>query len=246
MAGMNADESWQWDEEVVINCDFNDRAAAYDERHGRLQASATAKNMRSIWPIAVFCVLTLCVGCGRNPRISRPTESSVVVAFGDSLTSGTGASRAESYPSMLSKMIGCRVINAGVPGEDSSDGLRRLPTVLEKERPDLVILCHGGNDMLSGQNPDITSANLSAMISMVKNAGSDVVLIGVPKPGLRLRPPRFYGKIAKEYAIPYNPEIVAEILSTPSLKSDQAHPNAAGYRRLAESVAALIRESQRE
>ncbi len=143
-------------------------------------------------------------------------------------------------------MIGCRVVNAGVPGEDSSAGLRRLPAVLKNDRPDLVILCHGGNDMLRRQRSDITSSNLNAMISMVKNAGSDVVLIGVPKPGIRLRPPKLYGTIAKNYDIPFNPQIVAEILSTPSLKSDQVHPNAAGYSRLAESIAALIRESQRE
>jgi len=202
--------------------------------------------MRRIQPIAILCILTLCAGCGSNPKISRLTESSIVVTFGDSLTSGTGASKEESYPSVLSRIIGCRVINAGVPGEDTSAGLRRLPTVLKKERPDLVILCHGGNDMLSRQNSDIISANLSAMLSLVKNAGSDVILIGVPKPGLRLRPPPFYGEIAQEYAIPFNSETIAEILSARSLKSDQAHPNAAGYRRLAESVAALIRESQRE
>jgi len=194
----------------------------------------------------MFGMLALCAGCGSHARIGRLSESSIVVAFGDSLTSGTGASRAESYPSVLSEMLGCQVINAGVPGEDTSAGLRRLPAVLEKHRPDLVLLCHGGNDMLRRQDRSITAANLTAMISMLRNAGADVILIGVPQPGLILRPPAIYEEIATRQNIPYDSDSVSAILSTPSLKSDQVHPNADGYRRLAESIRTLIRKSQRE
>jgi len=202
--------------------------------------------MRRTRPAAILCILALCAGCRSHPTIRRLSDSSVVVAFGDSLTSGTGAGKTESYPSVLSEMLECRVINAGVPGEDTSSGLQRLPSVLKKERPDIVILCHGGNDMLRGQNRDITMANLSAMISMVKDAGSEVILIGVPQPGLRLRPPSFYREIAAKHGIPFSSERISEILSTPALKSDQVHPNAAGYRQLAEAVTTLIGESQRE
>ena len=98
---------------------------------------------------AVLCVLALCVGCGGHPSIQRLSTFSVIVAFGDSLTSGVGARGVESYPSLLSGILACPVVNAGVPGEDTSAGLRRLPGVLEKERPQLVILCHGGNDILN-------------------------------------------------------------------------------------------------
>ena len=202
--------------------------------------------MRTTKAIAIFCLLVLCAGCGGHSKIRKLSASSSIVAFGDSLTSGTGASLEESYPTVLAGMIGCRVVNAGVAGEDSSAGLHRLPSVLKKERPDLVILCMGGNDMLGGQDTSVTIANLKAMISMVKDTGADVVLIGVPKPALFLKPAPFYQEIAAQQDIPFNVEAVSKILSTPGLTSDPVHPNANGYKRLAEAIKALITKSQRD
>jgi len=195
---------------------------------------------------ALLCLLLLSLGCGRHPKIARLSESSVVCAFGDSLTAGTGASINESYPSVLSDMLGCRVVNAGVLGEESSAGLQRLPTFLQKEKVDLVILCEGGNDMLREQEDEVIRRNLDAMVTMAHAAGADVILIGVPRPGLRLKVPPFYLQIAEKNGIPCNSKTIAQILSSPSLKSDYAHPNAEGYRRLAEAIAASIRKSQRE
>jgi acyl-CoA thioesterase I len=196
--------------------------------------------------ITVLCVLALCAGCRRQPRIERLSASSVVVAFGDSLTSGTGASDSESYPAVLAGLLGCRVVNAGVPGEDTAAGLRRFPAVLESVRPQLVLLCHGGNDMLRKQDQQGTIANLNAMISLAKGTGADVILIGVPKPGLLLREAPFYEEIAAKYHIPLEPGTLSQILSSPALKSDYAHPNEAGYKKLAGSIAKLIRGSERE
>lgn len=190
--------------------------------------------------VTILCLLAVCAGCGSHPKIRKLSPSSVVVAFGDSLTFGTGADEPESYPSVLAEKLGCRVLNEGVAGEITAAGLARLPGVLETDHPDLVILCHGGNDMLRGQNPGGTVANLNAMIAMAKNAGADVILIGVPKPGLFLKPAAFYREIAAREKIPIDAESLAEILSSPALKSDPAHPNAAGYRQLAEAVATCI------
>jgi acyl-CoA thioesterase I len=85
--------------------------------------------------IALLCLLALSQGCGSHPGIKKLAESSVILAFGDSLTAGTGANTTESYPAVLAGLIGCRVVNAGVPGEESSDALLRLPAVLQKESP---------------------------------------------------------------------------------------------------------------
>lgn len=202
--------------------------------------------MKANLSIAILCLIVFALGCGRQPKIGRLSESSVVLAFGDSLTAGTGASSAESYPSVLADMIGCRVVNAGVPGEESSAALQRLPTVLQKEKVNLVILCQGGNDMLLKQAEEVIRSNLEAMVSMAHDAGADVILIGVPRPGLRLKAPRFYQQIADKNGIPCDSKTIAQVLSSRSLKSDYAHPNAAGYRRMAEAIAALIRDSQRE
>ncbi|MBI9021025.1 MAG: arylesterase [Verrucomicrobia bacterium] len=192
----------------------------------------------------VAATVLLVTGCGGPPHINALHESSVVLAFGDSITFGSGAEQTESYPSLLAGRIGCRVINAGMPGEITSEGLQRLPAVLEEAKPDLVILCHGGNDMLRKKDESAITKNLNAMISLIKEAGTDVVLIGVPKPGLWLRPAPFYKKTAAEHDIPFDGKTLPKILSTPALKSDQIHPNAAGYRSLAEAIAQLIRESQ--
>ena len=196
--------------------------------------------------ITILCLLALCAGCGGHPEARLLSESSVVVAFGNSLTSGTGASKAESYPSVLSGLIGCRVVNAGVPGEVTSSGQRRLPKVLEKDKADLVVICHGGNDMVSKQDENAIIRNLDSMISIARDAGADVILVGVPNPELPLKVPPFYQELADKHSIPLDSDTIPEILSTPSLRSDQMHPNAAGYKKMAQAIADLIRKSQRK
>lgn len=191
----------------------------------------------------VLLILSYC-GCGRSsPQIARLTKDSVVLAFGDSLTSGVGAPAKDSYPSILEAKTGYRVVNAGVPGELTEAGLTRLPGLLEKHKPNLVVLCHGGNDLLQRTNQAQIIRNLKRMIELIKSYGTDVILIGVPSPGIRLKTASFYQKIAREYDIPYENNIVSDIVSDPSLRSDFVHPNSNGYRQLAESVAELIEES---
>lgn len=196
--------------------------------------------------ITLLSFLVLSQGCGSHPRIRKLSESSVVVAFGDSLTAGTGATQTESYPSVLGEIIDCRVINAGVPGEESSAGRKRLHALLQRDRVDLVLLCEGGNDMLLDQQDENIKENIDAMVSEARRTGVDVILLGVPRPRLRMKPPPFYRQIADKHGIPCDTETIADILTSPALKSDHVHPNAAGYRKLAEVTAALIRDSQRE
>lgn len=183
-------------------------------------------------------------GCGR-PHIRPLDASSVILAFGDSLTAGQGAAPQEAYPVILSNLLGCPVINAGVSGELSSEGLSRLPDLLTQHRPQLVIVCHGGNDLLAKNAEAAIQANLDAMIRLAKDQGTEVILIGVPKPGLLLRAPDFYQDLADRHKIPYDAKAISKILSSPSLKSDYVHPNAAGYQRMAEVIAELIRKSQK-
>jgi acyl-CoA thioesterase I len=196
--------------------------------------------------IAAFCLVILLAGCRGRPELARLSADSVVVAFGDSLTAGVGGTANENYPELLAQFIGCRVINEGISGEESSEGRARLPLVLEQHAPDLVILCHGGNDMLHQRSEAAVRDNLSAMIAMVKTSGADVMLVGVPKPGLLLRVHRLYKELADANDIPLEADVLHDVLSTRSLKSDQIHPNAAGYRRMAEAVAALIHECARK
>jgi len=200
--------------------------------------------MRSKILFTILCLLVVCTGCGQRAEINTLDASSVVLAFGDSLTYGTGAIADESYPEVLEGLIGCRVINEGLPGETTTKGLRRLPRVLRETQPDLVILCHGGNDMLQRQSQTKTVANLDAMIVMIQKLDADVVLIGVPKPNFFLKTPKFYKELAYKYKIPFDGETIPAIMVKRSLKSDRIHPNAAGYKILAEAIAKLLTKNE--
>ena len=188
--------------------------------------------------------MLLAGGCGGSvPKLPRLPADAAVLAFGDSLTFGTGAPTEASYPAVLETLIGRKVWSAGVPGEVSAAGLARLPAALEYYQPRLLILCHGGNDFLRKLGDAQAAENLRAMIRLARQAGVSVVLVGVPKPGLFPSPPDFYSDIAKEFGLPYEGAALKQILRDNELKSDIAHPNAQGYARLAGAVAALLKKS---
>lgn len=133
--------------------------------------------------ILLFAVLLL-VGCSRAPELSPLPSDAVILAFGDSLARGTGAGDGECFVEVLAVLSGREVMNAGVPGEESDAGLARLATVLDAVQPDLVILGHGGNDMLRRRNLEHTKANLRQMAMLARDRGPSVVLLGIPQPGL--------------------------------------------------------------
>jgi lysophospholipase L1-like esterase len=169
-----------------------------------------------------------------------PGES--ILAFGDSLTHGYGAGPGESYPDVLSKLTGLRVINAGVNGETSREGLRRLPGLLDHPETKLLILCEGGNDILQKRPLSELKENLRAMIRLAKGKGIAVLLLSVPDFGLLgLSALPLYEELAEEEDVPLLDGVLAEILSRPELKSDPIHPNAAGYRRMAERIYEALR-----
>lgn len=185
----------------------------------------------------------LATACDSPPKLRPLPADAVVLAFGDSLTHGNGALEGQAYPDVLAGLLGRTVINAGVPGEISAAGRERLPQLLEQYRPRLVILCHGGNDFLQRLDRAQTAANLAAMVEQIRATGADVVLVGVPEFGLILKPPAFYRETAERYGLPFEAEIVSDLLGDRAFKSDTIHPNAAGYRRMAEAIYQLIKEA---
>jgi lysophospholipase L1-like esterase len=194
--------------------------------------------------LAALILPALIAACsGGAPKLSPLPADAVVLAFGDSLTYGTGAEPQESYPARLEALIGRKVVSAGVPGETSAAGLARLPAALDETRPQLVVLCEGGNDFLRKLDDAQAASNLRAMMRTAVAHGAQVVLIGVPKPGLLPSPPDFYRDIAREFRAPYEGGALKTILTDNELKSDLAHPNARGYAKLAEAVAALLKKS---
>lgn len=183
-------------------------------------------------------------GCsGDAPQLAPLYPGARVLAFGDSLTFGTGAGAEQSYPAQLAQLTGLDLIRSGVPGEVSAAGLQRLPGELDTHQPQLLLLCHGGNDLLRKRGADRLRANLRAMVQLARDRGIGVVLIGVPKPGLLLSTDPLYEELAEELALPFEGEALAGILADNRLKSDAIHPNAAGYRQLAERIQQLLKNS---
>lgn len=188
-----------------------------------------------------WLLLLLLAGCGADqPTLPRLGPDDVVLAFGDSLTHGTGASPETSYPKQLGALIGRKVVNAGVPGETSAEGLQRLPEVLDTHAPRILLLCLGGNDLLRQMNAAQTEANLAAMVELAKARGVAVVLIGVPEPRLFGGVADFYPRLAERFGLPFEGEILVEVLKSPAMKSDPVHPNALGYGRMARRLAELL------
>lgn len=181
--------------------------------------------------------------CSSGPSLPPLAVDAVVLAYGDSLTYGTGAESEQSYPAVLSKLIGRRVVNAGIPREVTAEGLARLAGTLDREKPALVILCHGANDLMQGVDQGRAAENLRSMLALIRERGASAVLVSVPAIGLSLSPPPFYDQVAREAGITCERKVLPRILGTRSLKSDIVHPNAAGYRAMAESFADLLRRS---
>jgi len=190
------------------------------------------------WAIAL-----LLTACGRAPELPRLTPEDVVLAFGDSLTYGTGVRPEESYPEVLAELIGRPVVRAGVPGETTAEALRRLPAAIETHQPRLLLLMTGGNDFLRKVAREETEAHLRAMLALARERGVAVLLVGVPVPGFFAGPPAFYDALAAELGLPYEGSILRQVLYDNRTKSDPIHPNALGYRRIAEALAATLREA---
>jgi len=177
---------------------------------------------------------------------SAPDIRPRIVAFGDSLTAGLGVSADESYPIQLQRRLDAlhyryRVINAGVSGDTTAGGLRRVPWVLNS-KPEVVILELGGNDGLRGLSLDQTKSNLSQIIQRLQQAGVTVILAGMKLP------PNYgqeyttgfeaiYPILARQYHLPLIPFFLEGVAASTTLnQADGIHPTKEGYRIIVEQV----------
>ncbi len=192
--------------------------------------------------IAVLCAV-LVTGCDNTPKIKPLSDDAVILAFGDSLTYGTGAIKEQAYPAQLQSLISRTVINAGIPGEVSQSGLRRLPALLQQHQPDLIIICHGGNDILRRLNLQLTRNNIQRMIDISQSHGTQVILLGVPEVGIFLSSAEFYTELAEHNRLPIENTVLSDVLKVAAYKSDQIHPNAEGYSIIALRLVELLKDS---
>lgn len=166
-----------------------------------------------------------------------PGEGTKIVAFGDSLIQGVGASgRDTTVVSVLSRKIGQEIVNEGIGGNTTRDGLERIDVMLKKYDPKLVILLFGGNDALRKIPPDETFKNLGTMIEKIHNSGSMVLLLGIQGGFLRDPYKEDFKKLAETYNVAYVESVLKGLLGKKEYMFDTIHPNDAGYIQMAEKI----------
>lgn len=209
-------------------------------RHLQLQ---TLRHLPLLGFLCICCLFLNACSSSKPEPLPWLSPESTILAFGDSLTYGTGAKRNESYPAVLSRRIERKIINAGIPGETTAEGLQRLPEMLDKTQPDLLLLCLGGNDFLRRQSAVVAKQNLAAMIQLAQQRDIPVVLLSVPELGVFLSAAPLYAELASEHKLVIENDIFADVIAEESLRADRVHPNAAGYQKVAEAIATLLGEN---
>lgn len=200
-------------------------------------------NKHKMFRVILISLLTLSLLACDSGRLTPLNQNDVIVAFGDSLTEGVGTNESNNYPNVLAKLSGFNVVNAGVSGETTSEGLIRLPSVIEEYKPNLLILLEGGNDILRNQSAKTIESNLDKMINIALDNGIQVVLIGVPEKSLFSSSAPFYSHLAEKYDLVFDSSLIASLLRSPSKKSDSVHFNTAGYASLAEGIYELLSDN---
>jgi acyl-CoA thioesterase-1 len=192
--------------------------------------------------IALGIAQVALTACGKKTKLAILPAGSRVLAFGDSVTFGTGAGPGEDWPTLLGGLTGWQVTNAGIPGDTAEAGKSRIRGLLDEHTPALVIIEIGGNDFLRRRPASAVKQDIKFLVSAAKGAGAQVVLIGVPelsvlavvagKPG----DAPLYQELAKEEGVPVIADVFSDILSRPELCADKIHPNAQGYLQMASGI----------
>ncbi len=180
-----------------------------------------------------------------------PADAPLVVVLGDSIAAGLHLSADEAFPAVLQRELAAggtpfRLVNAGVSGDTSAGGLRRIDWIL-KQKPDVLVVELGGNDGLRGQELAGVEANLRGIVTRAKDAGARVVLIGVQIPtsygaDYAGKFAAIYPRIAEDLGVVLVPEFFAGVGGVPDMTlEDGLHPTAAGHARLAQNVAPTLR-----
>ena len=186
-----------------------------------------------------YCLVLLLPLLFLSGHLSRAEQERTIVAFGDSLTSGLGVAANEAYPAVLERKIKeagypYRVVNAGVSGETTAGGLRRVDGVI-RSRPDIVILELGANDGLRGLDPAQVEKNLSAIITQFRKKNIQVVLAGMKIPPNYGKAygdvfERIFPRLAERYRVRLIPFFLDGVAARTELnQADGLHPTAKGY-----------------
>ncbi|MEK7569588.1 MAG: GDSL-type esterase/lipase family protein [Patescibacteria group bacterium] len=179
----------------------------------------------------------------KPPAITNfPPKEGIIIAFGDSLVEGVGATEGNAFPAKLGKLVGEPILNMGHAGDTTEDGLRRLTEVLS-ENPRIVLLLLGGNDFLGKIPAEQTFINLDKIIARLQESGVLVILLGVRGGFLTDQYDQRYEELAKKRGALYVPNVLKGLLSHDEFMSDSIHPNDAGYKKIAEKIYPVLQKA---
>jgi lysophospholipase L1-like esterase len=202
----------------------------------------TARTLAIVAALAAVGLVALRSGEPETWRIrnDRPAASGPIVCFGDSLTFGHGAEPDESYPAVLGRLLGRRVVNRGRNGDTSVAAVDRLGEVLDLH-PAVVVMTLGGNDMLQRLPIPATVQAMTTIFDRLTAAGVMVVFLGIDPPFTSAARMDAIRALCREHGVLWFGDAMDGLWGDRARMSDQIHPNAAGYRVMAERVASALR-----
>lgn len=171
-----------------------------------------------------------------------PTKGANIVAFGDSLTEGVGATPGNDYVSVLSRSLGVPIINVGRAGDTTASALSRLDQDVLENDPKVVILLLGGNDMLARIPKETAFQNLKIIVKKIKERGSAVILVGINGGIFGRGYGGEYERLAREENLWFVPNVLNDILSDDESMYDRVHPNDTGHAIMAERIQPILEE----
>jgi len=197
-------------------------------------------------PVLVFIGLAVLAALwslrSGTPHAAKPTAGERVIAFGDSLVEGVGASTGRDVVSLLSARVGVPIVNAGRSGDTTGTALARLDSAVLSRRPRVVIIVLGGNDFLRRIPHEETFANLDAIVDRIRERGAAVILAGLSFGVFTDAYGDRYENLARRTSSGLVPDILAGILGHPDLMADQIHPNDRGYGIMADRIEPALRD----
>jgi acyl-CoA thioesterase I len=188
--------------------------------------------------VGIF-IMWLFWGSGEYEIVNYPSQSDgPIVALGDSLVYGSGSSNG-GFVSILSDDIDEVIINMGVPGDTTADGLLRINEVLEMN-PKVVLVLLGGNDFLKKLPQEETFKNLRVIIERIQERGAIVLLLGIRGGILGDNFDKDFERLAEDTGSAFVPDVLDGLIGDAKYMADQIHPNDAGYRRIAERIFPIL------
>ena len=177
-----------------------------------------------------------------RPGPARPTAGDRIIAFGDSLVQGVGASPGHDLVAVLSRRLDVPIINAGRSGDTTSAALGRLESAVLSRRPRVVLVLLGGNDLLRRVPHETTTENLTEIVTRIRARGAAVALASVEIGFLSGPDARAIDALAARTASALVPDILGGILGRRDLMADGIHPNDRGYEMMADRIEPVLRD----